>query len=212
MRRLIFALCVLGLLPFAAGAAPAYQEGTQYHRVEPAQPGAEGSRVQVTEVFWYGCPHCYELEPVIQKWLAHKPDYVDFVRVPAMFERPEVIMHAEAFYALKAMGKAEALESKIFDAMHKEHRDLRTADKFEAFLGEQGVDLAAFRAAEKSFGVQAEVKRAGRLAQLYDIHGVPTLVVDGRYTTSPSAAGGYEETLQVTDFLIQKVRAEKLAK
>lgn len=212
MKRSIFALLLLGLLPAAAGAAPAYKEGAQYHAIEPAQPGDEGDRVQVSEVFWYGCPHCYELEPLIQKWLAHKPDYVDFVRVPAMFERPDVMMHAEAFYALKAMGKAKELGPKIFDAMHKEHRDLRTTDKLEAFLGEQGVDLKAFRAVKDSFAVQADVKRAARLARLYDVHGVPTLVVDGRYRTSPSSAGGYEEALQVTDYLIQKVRAEKAAK
>jgi thiol:disulfide interchange protein DsbA len=215
MRKLIVALCLLALLPLTAGAdtsQPVYKEGTQYQRIDPPQPGAEGDRVQVTEVFWYGCPHCYDMEPLIAKWLQHKPDYVDFVRVPAMFARPDVQMHAEAFYALQAMGKEAGLRQKIFDAMHKEHRDLRTPEQFEAWLAEQGVDLKAYRAAKQSFSVQADVKRASRLALLYGIQGVPALVVDGRYKTSPADAGGYQEALTVTDFLIAKVRAEKAAK
>jgi len=215
MRRLIslFSALLLAALATACVASEAhYEEGVQYHAIEPAQPGGDDGKILVTEVFWYGCPHCYELEPLLEKWLKTLPKDVEFVRVPAMFNRPDIRLHAEAYYALEAMGKAEELHPKIFDAIHKERKRLRTEQELESFLETQGVDIEAYRKARASFSVQAELKRARSLATRYGIEGVPAMVVDGDYRTSPGDAGGYQEALTVTDYLIGKVRAAKAAK
>ncbi len=191
-----------------AQAEPRFEEDLHYFSVIPAMPGAEGGRVTVMEFFWYGCPHCYTLEPAIDEWLKRKPDYVDFVPVPAMFNSANVILHAKTYYALKLMGEAERLRPVIFDAMHRQKLRLDSREEMEQFLGKQGVDVEAFRKALASFAVQTQAKRAATLARRFDVRGVPAIVVDGKYR-----AGGLEgETLmQLTDYLVEKVRKEKQA-
>jgi thiol:disulfide interchange protein DsbA len=212
MRRLIpvISAWLLALLAVACVASEShYEEGVHYHAIKPAQPGGDDGRILVTELFWYGCPHCNELEPLLEKWLETLPEDVDFVRVPVMFSRPFIQMHAEAYYTLEAMGKLAEMHPKIFHAIHEEGRKLNTPQAFEQFLEEQGVDMEAYRKARASFAVQAEVKRAKSLTTRYGIRGVPAMVVDGDYRTSPADAGGYQEALEVTDYLIDRVRTAK---
>ncbi|MGD2083883.1 MAG: thiol:disulfide interchange protein DsbA/DsbL [Chromatiales bacterium] len=209
MRLTIILLSFL-LLPFAATAQQdELQEGVQFHAIEPAQPGAEDGRVRVNEFFLYSCPHCHELEPLISEWIERQPDYVEFARIPAVFSRPDTRIHAEAFYALDLMGKLEELHPVIFAAIHEEGLKLRTEESVERLLAEHGVDLDEFRKARESFAVQTSVRRAAVLADRYGISGVPALVIDGRYRTSPADARGYAQALAVTDALVQKVRAAK---
>jgi len=215
MRRLIslFSALLLAALAMACVASEShYEEGVQYHAIEPAQPGGDDGKILVTEVFWYGCPHCSELEPLLEEWLKTLPEDVEFVRVPAMFARPDIQLHAQAYYALEAMGKIEDLHPKIFHAIHEEHNRLRTEQELESFLEKQGVDLEAYRKARESFAVQTQLKRARSLATRYGVQGVPAMIVDGDYRTSPGDAGGYPEALTVTDYLIGKVRAAKAGK
>lgn len=186
-----------------------FEEELHYFSIIPEQPGGEGDRVQVVEFFWYACPHCYQLEPHLNKWLEKKPDNVDYVSIPAMFNRPNVIMHAKTFYALKLMGLAEQLHDKIFSAIHTDNMKLNTQEEMESFLASQDVDIEAYRKAMKSFAVQTQARRAAVLAERFDIRGVPAIVVDGKYRT-----GGLEGNLmmQVTDYLIDRAREEKGAK
>lgn len=207
-RLIAFSLMVMALLiaPVQAQEAPKFDEELHYFSIIPEQPGAEGDRVQVVEFFWYACPHCYQLEPHLNKWLEKKPDYVDYVTIPAMFNRPNVIMHAKTYYALKLMGVAEQMHEKIFSAIHDDRKRLNTQEDMEAFLESQGVDIEAYRKAMKSFAVQTQARRAAVLAERFDIRGVPAIVVDGKYRT-----GGLEGDLmmQVTDYLIDRARTEK---
>jgi thiol:disulfide interchange protein DsbA len=208
--RLTSILLSFLLLPFAALAQPGgLQQGVHFHLIDPAQPGAEGGAVRVNEFFLYGCPHCYELEPLIEAWAERQPDFVEFARIPAVFSRADTRIQAEAFYALDLMGKLEELHPVIFAAIHEEGRKLRTEESVERLLGEHGVDMDEFRKARDSFAVQTSVRRAAVLADRYGIRGVPALVVDGRYRTGPSDAGGYAQSLAVTDALVQQVRAAK---
>ena len=110
-------------------AAPKFDEELHYFSVIPEQPGGEGERIQVVEFFWYGCSHCYNLEPHLQEWLKNKPDNVDFEHIPALFNRANVVMHAKTYYALKLLGKAEQLHESIFKAMHEEKRRMNTQEE-----------------------------------------------------------------------------------
>ncbi len=208
MKKRITALGLLlaTMLVGIVQAAPAFEEDLHYFSVIPEQPGAEGDKVQVVEFFWYACPHCYRLEPSLEAWLARKPDYVQFDRIPAMFSRPDVVLHAKTYYALRLMGEVDRLHEKLFIAIHEEGKSLKTQPEMEAFLEKQGVDIDAYRKAMKSFAVQTQARRAAVLAERFDIRGVPAIVVDGKYRT-----GGLEgETLmRVTGFLIEKVLKEK---
>ncbi|MCW8906637.1 MAG: thiol:disulfide interchange protein DsbA/DsbL [Sedimenticola sp.] len=202
-------LLSLALLPLAAVQAETFEEDLHYFSVIPEQPGAEGERARVIEFFWYACSHCYKLEPHLQQWLKNKPEQVEFVRIPAMFKRPDIVLHANTFYALKLMGLEDELNAGIFEEIHERGNRLATPQAMETFLAEKGVDIGAFRKALGSFAVQTQSRRAEVLANRFDVRGVPAFVVDGKYRTS-----GLEGDLQMqaVDYLIDKVITEKRAK
>lgn len=201
-------LAVFMMLTLTAQAQTTFEEELHYFSIIPEQPGSEGDRVEVVEFFWYACPHCYRLEPHIQSWLQNQPDSVDFVRIPAMFNRADVVLHANTFYALTLMGVEDELNPRIFDAIHKQGNKLATAAAMEAFLADQGVDIEAYRKAMKSFAVQTQSRRAAVLAKKFDVRGVPAFVIDSKYRTSGLADN---VQMQVIDYLIDKVAAEKQA-
>lgn len=203
---LLLSALFVSLWAFSVQAEQKFEEELHYFSVIPEQPGGEGDRIQLIEFFWYGCPHCNTLEPHLTAWLGKKPDNIDFVRIPAMFNRPEVVLHAKTYYALELMGVIDVLHGRLFEAINEEHRRLRTQAEMETFLGEQGVDIERYRKSMKSFAVQTQARRASVLASRFDVRGVPAIVVDGKYRT-----GGLDGALMmnVTDFLIEKVIAEK---
>ncbi len=205
----VFSLFALLFLAVEAPAQTAFEEDLHYFSIIPEQPGAEGDKVQVMEFFWYACPHCYSLEPHISKWLEKKPDNIEFIRIPAMFKRADVVLHAKTFYALSLMGVEDELNGALFDAIHVQNNRLATSADMEAFLAKKGVDIEAYRKAMKSFAVQTQSRRAEVLANRFDIRGVPAFVVDGKYRTS-----GLEGDLQMqaVDYLIDKVITEKRMK
>ena len=207
---LSLSLLILSLLVMAAAhsADPRFEEELHYFSIIPEQPGAEGDRVQVVEFFWYACSHCFTLEPHLNKWLDKKPENIEFARIPAMFNRPNVIMHAKTYYSLKLMGIAEKLHETIFSAIHDKKNHLNTQAEMEELLADNGVDIDAYRKEMKSFAVQVQAKREAVLAERFDVRGVPAIVVDGKYRTS-----GLEGNIlmQVTDYLIDMVRSEKSA-
>ncbi len=201
-------LLALFLLPLTLAAAPAFEEEVHYSSVVPEQPGASGEKVLVLEFFWYGCGHCYDFEPHLKKWQQRKPDYVEFVKIPAMWNRPNVELHAKTFYALELMGAPDRIHDKIFHAMHEEHNRLATQEEMESFLAGQGIDVDEFRKAMGSFAVQSNARRAAVLAKRYDVRAVPSVGVDGKYLISGQGAAN---TIQVMDYLIGKEREQKTA-
>ena len=181
-----------------------WQPGKNYQPVVPAQPtNAPAGKVEVVEVFWYGCSHCYALDPFLESWRkSNKPGFVEFTRVPVMWS-PQHKAHARLFYTLEALGREADLHSKVFDTIQKTSNPLVGADdaataKMQAkWAASQGVDEGEFTRAYNSFGVNAAMQRAEQLMRRYRVEGVPLLVVNGKYTTDVGMAGGQTQLLEL---------------
>ncbi len=203
LKRLITCLIVL----FAAGLAYAQPKaGVEYRELSSAQPTDAAGKIEVIEFFWYGCPHCYNFEPVIEPWVKKLPKNVQFRRVPAIFNA-EWEQGARAYYALEAIGEGERLHKPLFDAVHKDTR-LKVANEaaLTEWLGKQGVDTKKFAAAYRSFSVESKVKRAGQLTQAYKIEGVPAMAVNGKYVVITDNIKSFEQMLAVADYLVDQTR------
>jgi thiol:disulfide interchange protein DsbA len=197
-----------GLLPLDAALAQTAGpvEGKDYTRVEtPQPPGAGPGKLEVLEFFSYACPHCSAFEPTLEAWEKTLAADVSFRRVPVPF-----LMNAENFmrtyYALETIGTVQPMQLKIFRAIHIERVRLETAENMAEFVAKNGGDAAKFLAAFKSFSVATSVARAKKLMVDYKIDSVPTLVVQGRYMTSPTIAGSPPQALAVVDGLLQRLR------
>ena len=191
------------LSTLAGASEQPFVEGKDYQIIESAllMPAPKEGKVEVREFFWYGCPHCYALEPYVEKW--ERPDFVEFVMTPAILGK-QWVDHAYAYYALKQLGKEEQLHKVLFDAIHEEKMRLFTISQIAGLLEGYGVKRETFEAAAKSFLVATEVKRADRLGKAYRISGVPAFVVNGKYITSPGMAGGSRKLFEVIDYLARK--------
>ena len=196
---------------FAGGiAGPAFAqgnpvEGRQYTKVESPQPPAAPGKVEVLEFFSYACPHCNEFEPTVESWAKRLPGDVAFKRVPVPF-----LMNSENFmrvyYTLETMGQVDAMQRKVFTAVHVERKFLDKPADIAALMQKNGIDGAKFMDIFNSFSVATSVTRAKKLLAVYRIDSVPTIIVQGRYMTSPAQAGSLEGTVAVVDYLIQQAR------
>jgi len=212
MKRYLAWLFLLFLVPAVALAAetPEYNEGIDYQVLTHPQPTTvDTGSVEVVEMFWYGCPHCFHLEPLLKNWLKKKPARVTFIRMPAIFNNPEWQLDATAFYTAEVLGKGEKMHTPLFDAIHVQNRPLHTRDQLMQFFSEFGVSNDEFRNTFDSFTVQAKVQRAADLTRKYEINGVPTIIVDGKYRVDGNMAGGsYENMLKIVDYLVRKEMKE----
>jgi thiol:disulfide interchange protein DsbA len=183
-----------------------FELGVHYLRLSPTQPTSSNpDQVEVAEVFWYGCPHCYELDPSLERWRAQAPDFVNFVRVPAVWNSL-LQLHARAFYTAEALGKGAEMHAEFFREIHDRGNALDTEAKLQELFGRFDVDAAAFKATFESFAVQAKLQRADELSRRYRIQSVPTIVVNGKYTTDGPMVGSYEELLVLIDELVAAER------
>lgn len=202
--RKIFIVCLLpGWLPVAVHAAE-FQEGTHYQRLSSPVPTAADDKVEVVEVFWYGCPHCYRLEPEIETWLENKPDNVAFIRLPHTLGRRIGELHARAYYVAEILGVLDRIHKPLFDAIHAEGRAINTPEQLAEFFIEHGVDREAFDKTFDSFELHAKFNRGQQLMKQYRITGVPAMVVDGKYVTNATLAGSEEKIFEVIDYLVGK--------
>jgi len=199
MLMRFFGPLVASALLFSASAG-AFDEGIDYRTLSQAQPTETGEKVEVVELFWYGCPHCYHLEPQLKAWLAAKPDYVEFRRMPAMMGRGWV-NHGRAYYALETMGELEKVHEAFFRALHDEKKRLFDEKSMADWLATQGVDREKFLEAYRSFVVDLKVRRAIQYGQKLGLDGVPAFVINGKYTTSPTQTASVAKTFQVIDYL-----------
>lgn len=204
MRRLLAFLAAL--LCIGAAAAAELREGRDYHQLVPPLP-PDRTRIEVLEFFWYGCPHCYNFEPVVAAWAARLPPDVVFRRQPAIFADERWVPGARLFYALEAINQLERLHPRVFDAIHVERRRLNDEKQLFDWVAAKGVDLPAFQAAWSSFGVQSRVAQARETSRRSRIGGVPAVVVDGRYVAVMPEK--FQELLPVLDQLIERARAER---
>lgn len=216
IHQKILAAMSFCLVAVTAGASPTNpQSGAEYRTLPQAQPTESGKKVEVTEFFWYSCPHCNAFEPDLEAWVKKQGDKIVFKRVPVIF-RPEMIPEQRLYYALEAMGKAEEMQSKIFHAIHVEHQRLDNPTAIADFVAKQGIDKQKFISLYNSFSVATKVKRAAQLQEAYKIDGVPTVAIDGRYLTSPGIVGTaignqpepvlHKAALQVMDWLVANAK------
>jgi thiol:disulfide interchange protein DsbA len=201
------ALLAAGILLLAARGASAMdvKEGEQYTLLRPAQPtDVAPGKVQVVEVFWYACGHCYAIEPKVEAWLKKgKPAYVEFVRMPATWN--ELLKtHARVFYTAELLGKLPQLNEEIFREINVKGNRMETPEKIEAFFVSHGVPKADFQRAFSSFAVESKIRQAEEMNRRYRITGTPTWVVAGKYTTDVKMAGSEDGVLQVLNALAAK--------
>lgn len=203
----------LSLLAFACSAEDSgakFTAGKDYKTVRETQAPADPKRIVVEEFFWYGCPHCYAFDPAIEAWAKSKPGDADFVRVPSTLGRAEGQLHARAFYTAEALNVFDAMHPALFAAIQKNHMPLNSEAQIQSVFNQAtGVLPDVFSATFKGFAVDSRARKAEQLALSYGITSVPTVVVGGKYTTSPAMAGGFTEVTKVIDFLVDKVRKER---
>ena len=197
MKRFL-AFVVVALL-----LAPPLATAQRYVELKPPQPTEAGGKIEVVEFFWYGCIHCYNLEPALEGWLKSLPPDAQFRRVPAVFN-PRWEHDARIFYAFEALKLLDKLHRPFFDAIHQDR--LRTDDPkaLAQWLQKQGVDAQKFTDVMKSFSVHSKTQRAKLMTAGYKIDGTPAIAVDGRYTVS---AG--EGMLETVSQLIGQARKQR---
>lgn len=179
-----------------------------YEAVSPAQPVQNPSKIEVIEFFWYGCPHCYSLEPSMAEWLKNKPANVEFIRQPAVFSDLWG-KHAKAFFTAEALGVGEKVHADFFDAIQNKKQKLVSEEELAKFFAAHGVKDEDFKAAYHSFMVDAKMRQAETMAARYGITGVPALVVNGKYRVTATTAKSQENMLSVTNQLIQQESGSK---
>lgn len=207
LSRLLSLLCCLALLPaLPVQAAEAYKAGVQYERVDPPAPTQTGDDIEVLEIFWYGCPHCYQFESYLTDWKQTLPEGVQFRRLPAVFG-DRWLPGAKAYYAQEVLGVTNETHMPLFRAIHDQRRRWNDEDRMAEIFAENGVAETDFRQAYNSFANDSKTRQAVMMSGAYGITGVPAVVVNGKYRTSARQAGGFEEMLDVVDFLVAKERA-----
>ncbi|GIZ10799.1 thiol:disulfide interchange protein DsbA/DsbL [Pseudomonas sp. NCCP-436] len=206
MRNLIFgaALAISSLFGISAHAEPV--AGQQYVELSSPVPVSKPGQIEVVELFWYGCPHCYQFEATLNPWIEQLPEDVNFVRIPALFGGIWNV-HGQAFLTLESMKVEAKVHEAVFNAIHQEKKKLASANEFADFVATQGVDRDAFLKTFNSFGIKSQMEKARKLAISYQITGVPVMVVGGKYRFDITSSGGPQQTLQVADYLIEKERA-----
>jgi thiol:disulfide interchange protein DsbA len=193
-----------------AGREWKFTEGTHYARLVPAQPTVGGAdKIEVAEVFWYGCPHCYDFEAFINKWLEDKPANVRFVRIPAVWN-PLVKLHAQLYYTEEVLGnngkiaEPEAFRSAVFAEYNRRGNRLASVDAIQELFEKHGVTAEDFTSTWNSFEVSQKLRVAQDLGRRYGISGVPAVIVNGKYRSGAAEAGGYPRLLELVDELIVK--------
>ena len=204
MRNLILSAVLVSASLFGMTAQAAdvpLEAGKTYVELANPVPVAEPGKIEVVELFWYGCPHCYAFEPTINPWAA---------KLPAMFGGPWDA-HGQLFLTLDAMGVENKVHAAIFNAIQKEGKRLTDKNDMADFVATQGVDKEKFLQTFDSFAIKGQIVKAKELAKKYEVSGVPTLIVNGKYRFDLGTAGGPEQALNVADQLIAKERAAEKA-
>ncbi|MGD2113107.1 MAG: thiol:disulfide interchange protein DsbA/DsbL [Gammaproteobacteria bacterium] len=198
------------LIPFyalTACAAENMAEGREYEKLSSPQPTSSGDRIEVVELFWYGCPHCYHLEPYVENWLRDKPEDVEFMRMPAILGASWELL-AKGYYTAELLGVLDKIHSALFETIHEQKTKINKESALRDFFVKQGVPAADFDKTFNSFAVNVKVNNARLMTRRYAITGVPTLIVNGKYRTGPGMlSNGNDGVMGVVDYLIAQERA-----
>jgi len=201
---------VLPWLVATAALASDYQEGKEYLVLANPQPTSVGDKIEVVELFWYGCPHCYRLEPLLAEWRTSKPDDVEFIRMPAVLG-PNWELYGKAFYTAELLGVSDKVHNALFEALHKDKKKIRNEAAVQAFFLKQGVSAEDFKNTFNSFAVNVKLNNAKQMTKRYAITGVPTIIINGKYSTSARQAGDNQKAIKVMDYLIVQERPQAAA-
>ena len=205
MKKLI-QTCVLALGMGMLSTGFVQAEGAPgYVTLAAPQPTSDASKIEVVELFWYGCSHCYHLDEPLNKWVAGQPADVAFVRVPAILG-PSWELLARAYYSAELMGVLDKVHAALFKAIHEDKKKFTDDDSVVKFFAAQGVDEKKISDTLNSFGVVAKLNRSKQMTQRYGITGVPAMIVNGKYRTSVGDAGGQDQMFALIDQLIAQER------
>ncbi len=211
--------CALALLVFSATSAaqqpaesqrPASQTPVRAdieYRVIKPQPVNAANGIEVIDFFWYGCPHCYNLQPALERWISRKPADVTVRRIPAIL-RDSWAPHARIYYTLEALGEGERLHQRVYYSYHVEELALSKPEVVADWAARNGIARERWDETYNSVAVQRKVEEAAKLSRAYSVTGTPTLVVNGRYLTSSSMSESLNGVVMIVDGLVQKVRSE----
>ncbi len=199
---------LIGILALLMASSTVFADGRsqKYLQISHSRQ-AESEKIIIYEFFWYGCPHCYNIEPTIDKIESNLKEDTLLVRLPLAL-RDSWENHAKAFFALEKMGKTSDLHEKIFEEIHINGNRLDSKSSLIDFIDAQGFSGSSFAKHFDSFGTEIRVKKANRLANYYQIKSVPTIVVNGKYMTSGSFVSDYDELYNVVNLLVDKERAD----
>jgi len=190
-----------GLLSLLVLSSASFAAGKGYKDLAAIQPTQDPSKVEVIEFFWYGCPHCYQFEPALEKWRANLPDNVTFIRQPAVFSAVWA-KHAKAYYTAEVLGVVDKVHADFFHAIQVEKQKLTSEDDLAKFFVAHGVDEATFHDAYNSFIVDTKMRQAKTMGPRYGITGVPAIVVNGKYLVNGKTAGSHGGMIKVMNELI----------
>ncbi|MGD8379257.1 MAG: thiol:disulfide interchange protein DsbA/DsbL [Gammaproteobacteria bacterium] len=210
MKRLLLAMMAVSAFAFGglALAADNLQAGTDYEAVDPPQPtNVASGQIEVIEFFSYACPHCYAFEPYLEDWSKSRPDNVVLTRIPAVFNGGEWEVTAQSYYTEQALGTMDKTHQALFDYIHKDHKPMRTKADAAAFFEQHGVSEKEFSQAWDSFSVDSDMRRAAAMAKRYQITGVPTMVVNGKYRVDAEMAHNFPNLLKTVSALVAREQA-----
>lgn len=210
MKRRLFSTAMLSATALlgtaSAWAQQAFRSGKDYITLDrPVATEAGSGKIEVLEFFWYSCPHCNAFEPAFDAWAKKQPAHVVVKRAPVAFQ-DSFVPQQRLYFALEAMGKVEELHRKVFHAIHTERQRLATQDQIADWIAKQGVDRSKFLEVYNAFGVAGKARRATQLQEAYQVDGVPSLGIAGKYFTSGSLAQTLPRSLLVADHLIAQAR------
>ena len=207
-------LCLAVIAQAQPTAAQPFKEGEHYFRLpDPVRP-RDPNKIEVVEVFQYGCPHCYRFEPALKAWRKKVAADVDVQQMPIIWNSPGDL-HAQAFYAAQALGVLNKTHDAMFAAIHEQSNMLNSKEKIQQIFVNAGVSADLFNKAFESFGVTNQITQAKARALSYKIQGTPELIVAGKYRISSSAfhetgePAIFAKMLEVADYLVAKERSEK---
>ena len=192
------------------GLTFADDRSVSYRPVANPQPTATAEKIEVIEFFWYGCPHCYSLEPGLDAWIENIPGDVRFRRLPAVLAQNWLPL-ARAYFVAEKLGIVDKIHRPLFDAIHRDGEHMNDINNLKKFFAGFGVDEDEFVRIYESSELQDQIKLAYIAGQKFGITGVPTLIVNGKYMTSPSIAGGINATFEALNSLIEKERPKSAA-
>jgi len=187
-------------------AAQSVDEGKEYLRLKNPQPVETGKKIEVIEFFSYGCPHCADLEPILQGWIKTMPADVQLRRIPVMYQERWIPL-AKVYYTLEALGEDKRLSPEVFSALHSRGMSLWQDKTFFDWAATQGIDRKKVEDMYNSFAISGKINRARQAAEAYQIQSVPSFVVDGKYVTYKVAS--HRAIPSTLDALIAKARAER---